>query len=137
MALNRRSRIRRLKEGAKNLPPAPCPECGPRIKQITVCEGGWYVFHRCEPCSICDARPLEHERHLDNDAPPEEGSAKSEPRELIEVLPGGDRRRPIRRIYATCPESPPEVPDLEDLDPRDVLQAPDGTLYRREAGGWD
>ncbi len=137
--MNRRNRIRKLAEEAKNLPPAPCPECGARIKHITVCKGGWYVFERCEPCSICDARPHEHERHLldELDAPVAKlGSTGSEPvvRDLIEVLPGDPRRR-ITRIYATCLESPPEVLDLKDLDPGDVLQAPDGTLYRREAGG--
>jgi len=107
--------MRQLEKAIENLPPPPCPECAGVIKIITVCEGGWYLYEGCEPCSLCDARS------------PEPG----EPGENMQCSASesfGDlSRRPITHLYYMCPE----VPALEDLGPGDVLQAPDGAMYRR------
>jgi hypothetical protein len=124
-----KSKLQRIEKQAdkhfKNLPPPTCPECGIVIKWITVCDGEWHLFKGGEPCSICDARPRRHLREGD-DALEED---RKRPVGLAEYL-RADARKPITRIYVTCSENPPEVPDLDNLKAADVLQAPDGTLYR-------
>ena len=120
MSLNRKSRIRQLEKSIENLPPPPCPECAGVIKLITVCQGGFYLYEGCEPCSVCDARSAEH-----GEEPGENGRCSAS-----ESF-GDPSRRPITRLYYACPEAPPAIPALEDLGPGDVLQAPDGATYRR------
>ena len=121
--MNRKSRIRQLEKAIENLPPPPCPECAGVIKIITVCEGGWHLYEGCKPCSLCDARS------------PEPGEPDENGRCSASESFGDLSRRPITRLYYTCPEAPPEVPALEDLGTGDVLQAPDGAMYRRTETG--
>ena len=117
--MNRKSRMRKLEKAIENLPPPPCPECAGVIKIITVWEGDWHLYEGCEPCSLCDARSPKHSE------PGENG------RYSASESFGDLSRRPTTRLYYVCPEAPLGVPALEDLGPGDVLQAPDGTTYRR------
>ena len=121
--MNRKSRMRQLEKAIENLPPPSCPECTGIIKIITVCEGGWYLYEGCEPCSLCDARS------------PEPGEPGENRRCSASGSLGDLSRGPITRLYYACPGAPPEVPAPEDLGAGDVLQAPDGATYRRTETG--
>jgi hypothetical protein len=81
------------------------------------------LYKGCEPCSLCDARSPEH------------GESGENGRCSASESFGDLTRRPITRLYYMCPKAPPEVPALEDLDPGDVLQGPDGATYRRTETG--
>src|SRR4051812_7608600 len=98
-----KGRVRKLEEGVYGGPYPPCLQCGNTIKMITVCEGGWYLFEGCEPCSICDAQPGEAL---------EEAGDRNSP-ELIRYS-RGHPHAPITRIHVTCPEEPFEVPKVGD-----------------------
>ena len=113
-------RLRKVKQRIQKLPDPPCPECGPQIRYVEEFAGGFKLFKGFAACSRCD---LQGSIYGEESAEGNESLS-----ELVEDL-RGDRSKPIQRIYISCMEPEPP-PSIEELEPGDVLQGPDGQVYR-------